>query len=165
MAEIVDLRLGRSVDAGAIARMSRDLVEYGLPWRWTAGRVASHIRRDDSVVLVASRPSRLVGFAIMDFGGEHAHLSLLAVHPAFRRAGLGRRLLSWLEISAREAGLGVVFAEVRERNADARAFYARLGYRELHRLRHYYGPEESALRLGRDLWEARHTPSPESRQP
>ena len=41
------LRLARPAEAPAIARLSRDLIEYGLRWRWTPLRVAASIRAAD----------------------------------------------------------------------------------------------------------------------
>lgn len=93
----VAFRLARPGDAGRIALMSRELVEAGLPWSWNPARVTAHIRGRDSNVLTAWVDGRLVGFAIMQFFDEHAHLNLLAVDPAYRRVGVGRRLIGWLE--------------------------------------------------------------------
>ena len=67
-----ELKLVRQGDALRIARMSRDLVEHGLPWTWTPRRVIAHIRGRDSNVLGAWHEGRLVGFAIMQFYAERA---------------------------------------------------------------------------------------------
>ncbi len=132
--------------------MSRDLIETELEWSWTPARVARSIRRPDTVVLVARDGRRIVGFAIMDFGQEEAHLNLLAVDPKYRRARLGRRLVEWLEASALVAGISVVYLEVRATNKGAQAFYERLGYQRIARAPRYYGGYEAAIRMARDLW-------------
>src|SRR3990170_370354 len=49
----LSLRLARLSDATTIANLSRDLIEYGLRWRWTPMRVAASIRAPDVNVLVA----------------------------------------------------------------------------------------------------------------
>lgn len=142
----------RPVDAVPIALMSRRLVEAGLPsWSWTARRVARHIHDPESVVLVARRTDELTGFAIMGFGEEAAHLNLLAVEPRFRRAGLGRRMVRWLEESALVAGTFEVSLEVRVGNKVARQFYRALGYSEADLLPGYYERLEDAVRMTRDL--------------
>ena len=132
--------------------MSRDLVELGLGWSWTQSRIIRHIRSAESVVLVARSQGLIAGFAIMRFGREEAHLDLLAVKPKHRRAGVGRRLIEWLEKSALVAGISVIYLEVRENKSDARAFYEKLGYRRVKRLPGYYRGQESAICMGRDLW-------------
>ncbi len=88
----------------------------------------------------------------MRFGEEEAHLDLLAVRPKYRRAGVGRRLMEWLEKSAVVAGISVIYLEVRENNKQAQAFYRKLGYCRVTRLPGYYLGRESAISMGRDLW-------------
>ena len=119
----LSLRLARPVDAAAIARLSRDQIEYGLRWRWTPKRVAASIRAPDVNVLVACVRENMAGFAIMRYGDDDAHLDLLAVAPPYRRAGVGRQLLEWLEKCAVVAGIFSVALEVRAGNEGAQRFY------------------------------------------
>jgi ribosomal protein S18 acetylase RimI-like enzyme len=147
----VELRLARLGDAGQIALMSRDLVEDGLPWAWTAQRVAAHICGHESNVLTAWAGGRLIGFAIMQFFAEHAHLNLLGVDPTYRHAGIGRRLVEWQEETARAGGMFFVNLEVRAGNTGARAFYRKLGYQEMKYLPGYYSGREAAIRMTHDL--------------
>jgi [ribosomal protein S18]-alanine N-acetyltransferase len=147
----LSLRLARQADAAAIASLSRDLIEYGLQWRWTPMRVAASIRASDVNVLVASIHGNIAGFAIMRYGDDVAHLDLLAVAPPYRRSGVGRQLLEWLEKCAVVAGIFKVALEVRADNEGAQLFYKRLGYRALAHLPGYYQGVEAALRMGRDL--------------
>lgn len=146
------LALAQRMDAVPIAFMSRRLVEAGLPsWSWTSRRVTWHIQHPESIVLTARRGEDLAGFAIMGFGDDAAHLNLLAVEPRYRRCGIGRQLINWLEESARVAGTFAISLEVRARNAVARRFYSALGYREADLLPGYYEQLEDAVRLTRDL--------------
>ncbi len=147
----VELKLARLRDAERIALMSRDLVENGLPWSWTAPRVAAHIRGRDSNVLTAWADDHLVGFAVMQFLAEHAHLNLLAVEPAYRRAGIGCQLIAWLEETARVGGIFFIHLEVRAENGGARAFYCRLGYQETRYVPGYYSGREAAISMTHDL--------------
>lgn len=146
-----ELKLARLRDAQRIALMSRDLVEHGLAWTWTARRVATHIRGRDSNVLTAWHAGQLVGFAIMQFYAERAHLNLLAVRPAARRLRIGQRLVAWQEQVARAGGIPVVNLEVRANNPGAQAFYRRLGYRQIKHLPGYYSGREAAIRMTHDL--------------
>jgi ribosomal-protein-alanine N-acetyltransferase len=162
MSDSIEFRPANPSDAAVLATMSRDLVELGLGWSWTPSRIIRHIRSADSVVLVARQQGLVAGFAIMRFGLEEAHLDLLAVRPKYRRAGVGRRLMEWLEKSALVAGISVIYLEVRENRLDARTFYERLGYCRIRRLPGYYRGMESAICMGRDLW--RGVPSASTRQ-
>jgi ribosomal protein S18 acetylase RimI-like enzyme len=140
-------------DALAIARMSRDLIETGLGWSWTATRVLRAIRDPEATVLVAREGRNIVGFAIMDFGDETAHLALLAVDPLHRRRNVGRRLFDWLKQSALTAGIALVKLELRANNMEAQQFYRRLGFNEVGWTVGYYQRRETALRMALQLRE------------
>ena len=147
----LSLRLARPADAASIANLARELIEYGLRWRWTPMRVAASIHDSDVNVLVACVRDNIAGFAIMRYRDDDAHLDLLAVAPPYRRAGVGRRLLEWLEKCAVVAGIFSVALEVRAANEGAQVFYQRMGYRTLVHLPGYYQGAEAALRMVRDL--------------
>lgn len=155
MRDGIDIGLARLAEARELALMSRDLVETGLGWSWTAPRIATDIRSPDDVVITARVGRRIAGFAIMHYLEEEASLNLLAVRPAHRRAGVGRRLVEWLEQTALVAGVSIVYLEVRATNDGARKFYERLGYRRVAYVPGYYGGREAAVRMGIDLWCAR----------
>jgi ribosomal-protein-alanine N-acetyltransferase len=114
-------------------------------------RVAASIRAPDVNVLVGCAREEIAGFAIMRYGEDDAHLDLLAVALPYRRAGVGRKLLEWLEQCAVVAGIFSVALEVRAANEGAQLFYQRLGYRPLVQLPGYYQGVEAAIRMGRDL--------------
>jgi ribosomal protein S18 acetylase RimI-like enzyme len=92
-----------------------------------------------------------VGFAVIQFFDRHAHLNLLAVAPGYRRRGIGRALLEWLESSARTAGTFVLRLELRAGNEAAREFYRRHGFQDAGVSTDYYAGREDALRMVRDL--------------
>jgi [ribosomal protein S18]-alanine N-acetyltransferase len=147
----LSLRLARVSDAAVIADLSRDFIEYGLRWRWTAVRIAASIRDPNVNVLVACSDACIAGFAIMRYGDDDAHLDLLAVAPPYRRMGIGRQLVEWLEKCAIVAGIFNIALEVRAGNEGAQRFYESLGYRTLTDVPGYYQGVEAALRMGRDL--------------
>src|ERR1700694_2017423 len=110
MSHLSTLALARASDAREIAEMSRDLIEEGLTWAWTPARV-QHLSMGAELSVQVGRRGRggvapaPAAFAIMHFGDEVAHLTLLAVAPDYRRQGLGRQLMDWLTATAIEAGV------------------------------------------------------------
>ena len=148
------LRLATRTDAPGIARLSRDRIEQGLGWSWTTPRVLRSVLDAQTNVVVAHDAASMLGFGIMKYGDDEAHLLLLAVRPESSRLGVGSALVAWLERSALTAGIGQVYLEARISNAAARAFYARLGYHEVQTLPGYYAGREACVRLARDLWAA-----------
>ncbi len=149
--ELATLGLARATDAREIAEMSRDLIEQGLAWSWTPTRVQHFISGLESSVVVARRERRVAAFAIMHFGDDVAHLNLLAVAPEHRRQGLGRQLMSWLTVTAIEAGVFRINLELRTGNEAARIFYNCLGFDQLGVVQGYYQGREAALRMSRRL--------------
>ncbi|MEP7206959.1 MAG: GNAT family N-acetyltransferase [Casimicrobiaceae bacterium] len=138
-------------DAQAIAYMSRDLIEAGLGWSYRRERIVGFIRAADTVVLMARRGRQRVGFAVMTFGEQRAHLVLMAVYPAYQRRGVGQSLVEWLVESARVAGVAAVEVELRADNRAALGLYARLGFEPVSRVDGYYSGRETALRMVRIL--------------
>jgi ribosomal-protein-alanine N-acetyltransferase len=147
----ITLRLARRGDAPAMATMSRDLIDAGLGWRYSPTRIAALSRDPETVALVACDGDALHGFAIMQFGDERAHLTLLCVRPSRQRLGLGRQLVEWLTASARVAGIASIHLELRADNATARAFYRALGFAETIVVPDYYAPGIAAQRMLRML--------------
>ena len=148
-----DIRLAVTADVHFIAEMSRDMVEYGLDWRWKPDRILTYVRDRDTNVVVACDNRRLAGFGIMKYKQEEAHLMLLAVSAAQRRRGVGTTLLSWLEQTALTAGIGCIYLETRLLNTEARDFYRKLRYREIRTISGYYQGKEDAVLIAKDLWD------------
>ena len=136
--------------------MSRDLIEKGLGWSWTPQRVLRHIRNRETNVIVACSGRSAVGFGIMRYLEEEAHLVLLAVETAHQRRGIGASLVRWLEAPAEAAGVARIRLEARAENIAARAFYQSLGYSTSEIVAGYYSGRESAIRLVKE----RRQPSP-----
>jgi ribosomal-protein-alanine N-acetyltransferase len=146
-----DITLAVASDAAAISELSRDAIEQGLPWSWTARRVARSIRDRSTNVVVARQARALAGFAIMKYEEEEAHLLLLAVHASQRRKGVGSALLAWLESTVSVAGIAMVRLETRARNDEARSFYRHHGFEETGLHEGYYQGVEDAMRMAKDL--------------
>ena len=79
MLTIPPIRMAVARDASVIAEISRDYIEYGLGWSWTASRVLAAIRDRATNTAVLAEGQDIAGFGIMHYGEEVAHLSLLAV--------------------------------------------------------------------------------------
>jgi [ribosomal protein S18]-alanine N-acetyltransferase len=134
-------------DTQTMAQMSRDLIEAGLNWRYTPARVAALMRERESQAVVACDGPQIVGFAIMHFGDEHAHLALLAVQANQQRRGVGRRLYRWLQQSASVAGMVSVGVELRADNDIAHQFYRELGFCEAGWVPQYYDGHIAARQM------------------
>lgn len=79
---------------------------------------------------------------------EEGHITLLAVHPDYRKQGLGQAMLLALMGAARRRELDWLTLEVRKTNDRAIALYKKFAFAEVGvRKRYYTNPEEDALIL------------------
>ena len=101
---------------------------------------------------VTERAGRIAGFVLARYAGDEMEILNLAVAEAWRRTGAGRALVAAALDPDEAQGASRVFLEVRESNANARAFYAALGFTPSgRRPRYYQHPEEDALILALPL--------------
>ena len=126
----VAIRLAVPKDASRIGQLSRELIEYGLPWRWRPERIRRAMRAPNTNVVVTGPVGSPEGFGIMEYRDEDAHLLLFAVQKGKQRSGIGSALLVWLEEVARAAGAQRIRVEARRGNVAARCFYNEHGYHE-----------------------------------
>ena len=149
----VAVRLATLSHAAAIAAMARDYIEQGLPWTWTEDRVAHCIRDPETNVVVAGENSGIIGFGIMFYASDDAHLLLFAVRRAHQRRGVGSAILRWLEDVARAAGAKRIRVECTRENSAGRNFYCEQGYHELDITKKYYRGLKDGVRLEKWLRE------------
>jgi GNAT superfamily N-acetyltransferase len=71
-----------------------------------------------------------VGMALFSRRGDRGWISGVGVLPAWRRRGIGQRLMSSVLERGREAGVRQVTLEVITQNRPARTLYAKLGFVE-----------------------------------
>ena len=85
------------------------------------------------------------GFFLSRQGYEEEELLLFAIHPAFRRLGLGSRLLENFIAQCRARGAARLFLEMRQDN-PAEHLYLRHGFAPIgRRLRYYRAPDGTRL--------------------
>ena len=93
----------------------------------------------------------LVGFILSTVVFEDAETDDIAVHPEYRRRGIGGALLGLVEEEALRRGAARAFLEVRVGNAAALALYEKCGYKTLRRRKKYYPDGEDAFVMTKRL--------------
>ena len=99
-----------------------------------------------------------VGFVALDeekreiaYGGmvcvlDEGQITNIAVHPDFRRRGLGEKIVSALLKYGSENGINLFSLEVRESNVAAIALYEKLGFVSAGKRKNFYSePSEDAI--------------------
>lgn len=73
---------------------------------------------------------------------EDGHLFSLAVHPKYRRMGIGEALI---KRAMETLSVKKMWAEVRRSNQGARAFYQKIGFQTVGVIPNYYGEEDALI--------------------
>lgn len=95
--------------------------------------------------LIAKQGEVLVGYIGMKTVLDEADITNVAVHPAWRRQEIGKKLLQGLLKRAVQQGVCQIFLEVRESNIAARKLYTQAGFKDVDKRKNYYEkPKEDA---------------------
>ncbi len=126
-----------------------------FPEPWAASAFATLLGAPGGGGFLAQRRGFPVGFVVYRLAGEEAEVLTIGVAPAQRGAGVGARLMTAVSAACAVLGVSALLLEVGERNASARALYARLGFAPAGRRPGYYrqsdGAREDALILSKPL--------------
>lgn len=125
-----------------------------FPQPWSERVFAAELKNPHALPLcLLTLPSEMpVAYLILWLVGEEVQVQNLAVHPGFRRRGLGRHLLRLGLAEAAARGAKVATLEVRPSNLAARRLYLSLGFVQTGRRPGYYQTEkEDAILLDCDL--------------
>ena len=123
---------------------------------WTRAAFCYEIEQNKVARCTAVRAGdRVVGYLCLWEIGREIHITNLAVHPEWRRRGVGRRLLVFAMAEGLARGVTLAFLEVRPSNARAVKLYEGLGFQVIgRRTGYYFDTGEDALvmeaRLGGD---------------
>jgi len=119
---------------------------------WSRSAFAAEIEDNDlACYLVAEVDGKVVGYAGMWVILNEAHVTNVALLPAFRGRGLGMRLMDALCQIAKALGAARMTLEVRPSNRAAQRLYGKLGF-EARGVRpgYYTDTKEDAVIMWRD---------------
>ncbi len=80
----------------------------------------------------------ILGYAVINYIVDEAHLLNICVHPRLRGQGAGRRLLRHAVATSAEDQISCMILEVRQSNRPAFRLYRSEGFEEIGRRRGYY---------------------------
>ena len=120
---------------------------------WSEKSVASELTNKLALWLVAVEDDRVAGYIGSQTVLDETDMMNVAVHPDFRRQGVGEALIIQLVEYLKAMGSHCLTLEVRASNAPAIHLYEKLGFCEIGRRKNYYrNPREDALILRKE-WE------------
>jgi ribosomal-protein-alanine N-acetyltransferase len=147
------LRRMKAEDLAAVLAIER----ASFPNPWPASTFLGEVQNrsvSHSYVAVTGSGDRevVIGYVIFWLIADEAQINNIAVHPEFRKQGIGESLLRQALDLIRGLGGSFVILEVRLSNQAAQNLYRKLGFSGLGRRQGYYfNPEEDALVMGLSL--------------
>ena len=119
---------------------------------WSTRFFLDELQVDCARSILAEVDGRIVGYVLFWFLPEEVDIHNIAVHPDFRRQGIGRLLLEQVVDSARRQERLRVTLDVRFSNAPAQNLYRSFGFVIRGLRKGYYSDNgEDALVMAREL--------------
>lgn len=87
---------------------------------------------------VCTQGDEIVGFGVMSYGADEAHILNIGIDAPAQGKGLGRKLMAHLLEQGKSYGAQTTFLEVRPSNKNAIALYESLGFNQVGLRREYY---------------------------
>ena len=121
-------------DMPEVLQTEQESFEYA----WTEEDFLRCLRQRNCIGMVAEQGEKVVGFMIYELHKAKLHILNFAVHPAFRRSGIGSQMVAKLISKLSSHRRTRITLEVRESNLAAQLFFSRQSFRATRVLRNYY---------------------------
>ena len=135
---------------GQIAALEK--ICFSDPWRQNS--VTSELHNPLSCWLVAVEDGQVAGYIGSQTVKGETDMMNVAVHPDFRRQGIGEKLVNDLVAALKCRQSHCLTLEVRASNAPAIALYEKLGFAEIGRRKNYYRKNKEDALILRKEWES-----------
>ncbi|KAA3664690.1 MAG: GNAT family N-acetyltransferase [Chloroflexi bacterium] len=90
--------------------------------------IAKYLARNPGMSFVAFYENQLVGAILCGHDGRRGYIHHLAVHPEFRRSGIGQQLVAHGLSALAEAGIDKCHLFIFHKNESGKAFWESIGY-------------------------------------
>lgn len=117
--------------------MAIETGSFGSPWSRT--HFMDELNNPDlSIPLVVDNDGIITGYLVVWIILDECHVANIAVHPEWRRCGVGRRLMERAVEAGRERGSTRIMLEVRASNTAAIRLYESYGFVRVGIRKNYY---------------------------
>jgi ribosomal-protein-alanine N-acetyltransferase len=124
-------------------------VSFSNPWSRQIFSIELHDNEFSRIIYARvkdkERDRFVLGYCCYWFVSDEIHITNIAVHPGFRRKGIGERLLQYVLNEASHKKTRLITLEVRMSNKNAKAMYQKLGFQSIAVRKKYYPDNEDAL--------------------
>lgn len=141
-----------------------DRLSFSVPWPQKA--YEHELKENPAAFLwvaeacTADVGCRVVGLIVVWQIMDEAHIATIAIHPDYRRLGIGSQLLGYALREAKQKGALRAMLEVRASNMAAQEMYRKFGFEVVYRRPRYYKDnfEDALLMNLNNLADSDYTP-------
>ena len=112
--------------------------QLSFQFAWTEEEFLRFLRQRNCICMVAIHGERVVGFMLYELHKNKLHLFKFAVHPAWRRIGVGSQMATKLISKLSSHRRTRITLEVRETNLSAQLFFRQQEFRAIKVLPKFY---------------------------
>ncbi len=127
-----------------------ELTSYMEPWPKEMF-VMDYLFNGKSEYYTAKWMKRVVGFIALWNEGEKLHIVNIAVHPEYRKKGVGSKLIEFAVKLAKKNSKKEIYLEVRKSNEIAQKLYKKFGFDRSKELERYYNNGENGYIMRKAL--------------
>lgn len=134
----------RKMSADDIIQVS-SIENASFPDPWSENAFYEELTNETAVFLTAVCDGFVCGYIGFHYALDEGYIALVAVHPDYRKKGIGQALIFEAEKRAKELNLSFLSLEVRVSNLPAQRLYLSCGFKNIGvRPNFYENPRESA---------------------
>ena len=149
MADSLITRIRRADESDLTAVLA--IEEKSFMTAWSEDLFRHELYNPISRFYILEKERQIVGYIVLWIITDESHIANIAIHPKFRSAGLGGKLLNFAFEIAHRNGAKTISLEVNEHNTVARRLYEKYRFVVTGRRPHYYENKDDALILTRTL--------------
>jgi ribosomal-protein-alanine N-acetyltransferase len=112
--------------------------QTSFEFAWTEEDFLRCLRQRNCIGMVAEQSEKVVGFMIYELHKSKLHILNFAVHPGFRRNGIGKQMVAKLISKLSSHRRTRITLAVRETNLPAQLFFRSQEFKAMRVLRGYY---------------------------
>ena len=132
-----------------------ELEQICFPDPWSENSIRSELDNHLSLWLCAVCDGKVIAYVGSQSAAGESDIMNLAVHPDFRKQGVGENLISTLCEKVKTQEISALLLEVRVSNLPATALYEKLGFKTVGiRPNYYFHPREDARIMRKELMES-----------
>jgi ribosomal-protein-alanine N-acetyltransferase len=125
-----------------------DIEQLSFEYAWTEEEFLRCLRNRNCIGMVAEHGEKVVGFMVYELHKRRLEIVSFAVHPAFRRMGVGAQMVARLVQKLSTNRRTRITLLVRETNLAAQLFFHKLGFNAFSVVRGFYeDTSEDAYRM------------------